>query len=219
MRILKWSMRGVVVLPLVLAVALIGIPAEAQDAKGEKELMAHAQKIDKTADRAAPEKVVDKVAAQFSGDQFACDNKFVQCGTSPLGTLKTLNSEQLESLVKTLRTGSPSLGTKGLGFGEISILLALASRTGQSPDAIVQLRQSGMGWGQIAHHFNLKLGPLNGSLKATEKRVEEAANAVGPLQKVGKPEKGEKADKPDKMDKPEKVQRVERPVRPEKPGR
>jgi hypothetical protein len=205
---LNHYLRAVALIPLLLTATLIAGPAAGQDldTKGENELRGHAQNIDKTAERAAPEKVVDKIAAQFSGAQFACDNKFVDCGGSTLGTEKTLTSQQLESLVKTLRTGSPSLGTKGLGFGEVSILLGLATRTEQSPDAILQLRQSGMGWGQIARHFNTKLGPIISSVKATERGVDRVARA-------------EKAERAEKMEKAKKPEKPERPERPAKPGR
>lgn len=206
---MKTYFRALLLVPLVLALALIAGRAagEELDAKGEKELGELGQKVDKTADRAAPEKVVDKIAGQFTGDKFACDNKFVQCGTSPLGTLKTLNSQQLESLVKTLRTGSP--GTKGLGFGEISIALALAEKSGKSVNDILAMRQSGTGWGELARNLGLKnLGSVVKSVKATEKDVAQVAEG-----RSEKPDKAGKLEKAEKMEKPEKMQRPERPGR------
>lgn len=209
--------RALPLIPLVLAVALVAGRAagEEVDAKGEKELAELGQKVDKTADRAAPEKVVDKIAGQFSGDKFACDNKFIQCGTSPLGTLKTLNSQQLENLVKILRTGSPSLATKGLGFGEISIALALAEKSGKSVNDILAMRQSGTGWGEVARKLGLKnLGSVVKSVKGTEKDVAEVAR-----ERSEKADKAGKAEKAEKMEKPEKMQRAERPEHPGRPGR
>ena len=206
---MKTYFRALLLVPLVLALALIAGRAagEELDAKGEKELGELGQKVDTTADRAAPDKVVDKIAVQFCGDKFACDNKFVQCGTSPLGTLKTLNSQQLESLVKTLRTGSP--GTKGLGFGEISIALALAEKSGKSVNDILAMRQSGTGWGELARNLGLKnLGSVVKSVKATEKDVAQVAEG-----RSEKPDKAGKLEKAEKMEKPEKMQRPERPGR------
>src|SRR2546426_11926379 len=125
--------RAVALIPLLLTATLIAGPAAGQDidTKGENELRGHAQKIDKTAERAAPEKVVDKIAAQFSGAQFACDNKFVDCGGGTPPGKKTMSSPQLERLVKTLRTRFPALGAKGLRFVEVSCLLGLSAPTAQ----------------------------------------------------------------------------------------
>src|SRR5690349_12145769 len=46
-------------------------------------------------------------------------------------------------MVMSLRTD------KKLGWGEINHLLAISQKTGQTTDAILALRESGMGWGQI----------------------------------------------------------------------
>src|SRR3989442_13960410 len=105
-------LRAVALIPLLLTATLIAGPAAGQDidTKGENELRGHAHNIDKTAERAAPEKVVDKIAAQFSGAQFACDNKFVDCGGSTLGAKKKMRLEQVEGMVENPRDGRPSPG-------------------------------------------------------------------------------------------------------------
>ena len=179
MRVMTKFVITVLLVPFALMVALVGGPAAAQDVKEDKELTEHAQKIDKTADRAAPEKVVDKIAKQFN--------------VAP-------------SEVQALRTK--------LGFGGITIALALASRTGKSPEAILQMRQSGMGWGQIAQQSNVTVGSIIRDVKAAKKGVEEVAKADSKH-----PERVGKVEKAERLQKSERIERMERPERSERPGR
>lgn len=102
-----------------------------------------------------------------------------------------------------------SLRAKGLGFGEISILLALTAKqpdsaTAKSLSDILAMRQAGEGWGKLARDLGYKsLGSVIKSVKATEQSVTRVAM-----------ERSEKAEK-----KPEKPARPEKPERPERPGR
>jgi hypothetical protein len=168
------------VVPIALTAAIFIRPVAAQDvdAKGGKELTELGQKIDKAANRAGPEQVVDKIVREFKGTF-------------------------TESDVQGLRQ-------KGLGFGEITIVLALASKTGMTSSQILALRKPGEGWGELARDLKLKnLGSVIKSVKATEKDVDRAA-----LDRSDKPtDRLETATKPERMDRPE------RPMRPEKPGR
>lgn len=101
-----------------------------------------------------------------------------------------------------------ALRRTGLGFGEISIVLALASQSGKSPSEILAMRKPGEGWGELARDLNFKsLGSVIKSVKATEKGVNRVALERSGLEKMDRPDKLEKPDKPDK------------PMRPEKPGR
>jgi hypothetical protein len=186
--------RAMPVVPIVLTAAIFIRPVAAQDidAKGGKELTELGQKIDKAANRATPEQVVDKIVGEFKGKSFTFDAG---------GTPRPL----AESDVRALR--------QKLGFGEISILLALANQSGKSVSDILAMRQSGEGWGELARDLKLKnLGSVIRSVKATEKGVDRAA-----LQRSDRREdRLETAAKPDK---PERMERPERPMRPEKPGR
>lgn len=183
--------RAMPVVPIVLTAALFVHPVAAQDidAKGGKELTELGQKIDRAADRAAPEQVVDKIVGEFKGKSFTFDTG---------GTPRPL----AESDVRALR--------QKLGFGEISILLALANQSGKSVSDILAMRQSGEGWGDLARDLKLKnLGLVIKSVKATEKNVDRVAlqRREGRLETAAKP------------DRPERMERPERPMRPEKPGR
>ncbi len=110
-----------------------------------------------------------------------------------------------------------NLRAKGLGYGEISILLALTAKqpnsaTAKSLNDIVAMRRAGEGWGKLARDLGYKnLGSVISSVKATEKSVTRVA--------MEHREKAEKKEKMEKMDKPEKPARPEKPERPEKPGR
>lgn len=75
--------------------------------------------------------------------------------------------------------------------------ITLASGKTVELQGILQMRASGMGWGQIANSMGFKLGEL--------KRADKADRVV-------------KAERPAKGEKPEKPERPQRPDRPEKPG-
>ncbi len=107
------------------------------------------------------------------------------------------------------------LRQKGLGFGEISILLALAKQTGMNPSDILLIRHPGEGWGKLARDFGLKnLGSVIEGVKGMERGVSQMAAERG-----GKPEEAGKLGKPEKLDKGEKMERPGRLERPRRPGR
>ena len=74
--------------------------------------------------------------------------------------------------------------------------ITLASGKTVELKGVLQMRASGMGWGQIANSMGFKLGDI--------KRADKAADRVA------------KAERPAKAEKP---QRPEKPERPEKPGK
>jgi len=181
--------------PCALTMLLAAGPAIAQDVKGEKELTERGQKIDKAASTADSRHVTDRLVDEWKGTTF----KF-----------SASDSHQLTSAdVQNLRQ-------KGLGFGEISILLALAAKqTSANPKSvndILAMRTAGEGWGKIAKDLGYKnLGSVLKSVKSAEKDLDRVAKADDKhADKVGKTEKVEKMDKPG---------RIERPERPERPGR
>jgi hypothetical protein len=197
---------------LALATLLIATPAAAQqvDTTGEKELTAAGQKVDKASASADSKHVTDKIVDQWKGTQF----KFDAADT----TTRQLKAEDVQNLRQ-----------QKLGYGEISILLALAAKQdGTSPKSvneILAMRQTDkMGWGNIAKALGYKsLGSVKQSVNATEAGIEKVS-ASGKAEKGSQVDKAEKAAKPDKpektekFDKPERI-RVEKPERVEKPGR
>lgn len=186
---------------------LIASPALGQDVdvKGEKELTTVGQKIDKTGAGADSGRVTSRIVDQWKGTKFKFDN------TSAPRELTAQDVQDLRG--------------KRLGFGEISILLALtAKQSSTNPktvDQILTMRESKEGWGKVARDLGYKnLGSVISSVKATDKGVTRVTSDRGP--QVDKVSSTDKLDKPEKMSKPEKperIERVERPEKPERPGR
>ncbi len=198
--------HAVVVLALGLA-GLLATPAAAQtvDTRGETELTTAGQKIDKTAASADSGRVTTRIVDEWKGTKF----QFAP-GSQP----RALTAQDVQDL-----------RAKGLGFGEISTLLALtAKQTSAHPkslDEILAMRQGHEGWGKIARDLGYKsLGSVISKVKATDKGLTPLASDRGPhVDKVSGADKVEKPEKVSKVDKPERIERVERPERPERPGR
>ena len=198
MRIMPRFRSAGVLLPCALTIVLAAGPAVAQEMKGETELTERGQKIDKAASTADSRHVTDRLVDEWKGTTF----KF-----------SASDSHQLTA------ADVQSLRQKGLGFGEISTLLALAAKqTSTNPKSvndILAMRTAGEGWGKIAKDLGYKnLGSVLKSVKSAEKDVDRVAKADDKH-----PEKIEKTQKVEKMDKPGRIERIERPERAERPGR
>lgn len=199
--------RHVLLMSLIVTGALLAGPAAGQDVdtKGEKELATVGQKIDKTGAGADSGRVTTRIVDEWKGTKFKFDS------TSAPRELTTQDVQDLRA--------------KRLGFGEISILLALAAKQNsanpKTVDQILAMRQGGEGWGKIGRDLGYKnLGSVVSSVKATDKGVTRVATERGPSpDKVAGVDKPDKPDKVSKPDKPERIQRVERPEKPERPGR
>jgi len=192
------------VMALVLTGVLIGLPAAAQtvDTKGEKELTTVGERIDKTAAGADGGRVTNRIVDEWKGTKFQ-----FEASSQP----RALTTQDVQDL-----------RAKGLGFGEISTLLALtAKQTSAHPkslDEILAMRQGHEGWGKIARDLGFKnLGSVISSVKATDKGVTRVARDGAPH--VEKVSGTDQPDKVNKADKPERIERVERPEKPERPGR
>lgn len=134
---------------------------------------------------------------------------------SPEGAGKVTERLKADFGVDDARVGA--LRDKKLGYGEISVVLALAGQLpGGINDANVQrvtdLRQGPpkTGWGKVAKSLGVKLGPVISGVK-------RAAQA----DKAGKKGQGEKRKevREEKKDRPERAERPERPAKPERPER
>ena len=174
--------------------------AQGVDAKGDKELTSLTQRIDKSAGDREAGRVTARIVDERKGTLVKFD-----ASSAP----RALTAKDVQNL-----------RAKGLGFGEISILLALTAKqpdaaTAKSLDQILAMRQAHEGWGKIAKDLGYKnLGSVVSSVKATEKSVTRVA--MEHREKAEKPSKMDRPEKPEKLEKPEKM---ERPERPEKPGR
>jgi hypothetical protein len=140
------------------------------------------------------------------------------------------SKENARKLVVALRTGGDAkIGdqtiktpTDKMGVGNVKIALALtearldqkgiekptAKQLNTALSDILKMRADGMGWGQIAHKMDMKLGDvMRHDRHEKHEKVERIA-------KVERPEKHEKLEKPDRIEKPvrfEKPERIERP--------
>ena len=190
---------------VVLMMALIAGHAAAQavDTKGDKELTQLTQKIDKGAADRDGGRVTAKIVDEWKGTKFKFD---------PNSAPRELTAQDVQDL-----------RAKKLGYGEISILLALTAKqpnsaTAKSVSEIFAMRQSGEGWGKLARDLGYKnLGSVVKSVKATDKDLTKVA-----MERSDKPDKSGKMDKPDKLEKPDKPEKPDRPEKPEKaekPGR
>ncbi|MGH7392848.1 MAG: hypothetical protein ACREM3_25855 [Candidatus Rokuibacteriota bacterium] len=187
---------------LSLALALIAAPAPAQqvDVAGEQQLGAAGQTIDANAAKVGSGRATSKIVEQWKGTSFMFD---------PDGTPRELTAQDVQDY-----------RAKGLGYGEISILLALTARQeGTSPmsvNEILAMRQTEkMGWGNIARALDYKsLGEVQKAVKATDARVQREAKTT-----EARPEKAARVDRmgrPDKVERPEKVEKIQRMERVEK---
>ena len=187
---------------IALIIGLVAGQAAAQDvdSKGDKELTQLTQKIDKSAADRDGGRVTAKIVDEWKGTKFKFD---------PNSAPRELTAQDVQDL-----------RAKKLGYGEISILLALTAKqpnaaTAKSLNEILAMRQSGeggSGWGKLARDHGYKnLGSVLKSVKATDKDVTKVA-----MERSEKPDKSRKMDKPDK---PEKPERPEKPEKAEKPGR
>lgn len=107
-----------------------------------------------------------------------------------------------------------------LGYGEISIVLALAEKmpggiTDANVSAIMAERNGPpkMGWGRIATKQGTSLGKVMSGVKRVDASIRKHEKAEG--RKHEKAEKaGEKGEKAERAEKPERAERPERPEHP-----
>ena len=187
-------------LPFAVAAALVAGQAAAEgiDARAEKELTTAGARIDKASASADSGRVTTKIVDQWKGTQFKFD-----ATSAP----RELTAQDVQDLRQ-----------KKLGYGEISLLLALTAKqpdpaTAKPLSEVVAMRQGGMGNGRLAKELGYKsLGAVIKSVKATE-------TGVGTVTANARTERAEKPGKPEKIEKVEKPEKPEKPERPEKPGR
>ena len=156
----RWSLFLIVALMLGAAV-----PAGAQKpAETDTQLGKEAREIDASASRADAARVSRRIAEEFSTVQVKSS------ATDPNARPLTLQD------VQTLRS-------KGLGYGEITILLALYARqssvTFSTIDQIREMKQSGQGWGPIAKTLGVeRLGAVRRDVKRTDHAVRALAQPM-----------------------------------------
>ena len=133
-----------------------------------------------------------------------------------------------------------------MGWGGVNITLALAQAlvdAGTAPDlqsaltgvattvtnpdgttttttsgGILQMRASGMGWGQIAKKLGFNLGALISASHTDKAKAGATHAAKGDKADKQKPESAGKPEHPAKIERPAKPDRVERPQKPDRPA-
>jgi len=161
-------LKAMSLIMLVLAVTLMGGLAWGAEpfGKADKHLATLGQKIDRATAPADSSRVTARIVDEWSSTKFTFD-----ANSAP----RSLTVQDVENL-----------RAKGLGYGEISILLGLTANqpnplTAKSLNEILALRQPGQGWGQLARELGYKnLGVVVKSVKATEKDVIHVARPGAP---------------------------------------
>ncbi|MCL4468622.1 MAG: hypothetical protein M1591_06800 [Deltaproteobacteria bacterium] len=91
------------------------------------------------------------------------------------------NKEQIQVIEKVSGLDAKTVGSlrgQHYGYGEIVIAGALAKASNQPLSGITALRKQGMGWGEIAQKYNLKLGEVMKSVHANINAYEDHAQQI-----------------------------------------
>lgn len=172
-------MKKTVLLAVMAAVMVGQAAAQEMDPKGQKELTGLSRRIDRSAAAGDAGRVAARIADEWKATTFKFD---------AADTPRAITAQDVQDL-----------RAKGLGFGEISILLALTAKqpdstTAKSLNDVLAMRQAAQGWGKIARALGYKnLGSVVRSVRASERGLTRAE----------KPEPAGRAEKPEK---PQKVE-------------
>lgn len=88
---------------------------------------------------------------------------------------------------------------------------------------ILEMRESGMGWGEIANELGFRLGDVVSDFhqadQAKVNRLAREGRASDRSERVERGVRPERSERAERAERPERVERVARPERPEKPER
>ncbi len=126
---------------------------------------------------------------------------------------------RIENQFKVTDAQIAGLRSRKLGYGEITIVFALADKlpggiTGANVDWIMAMRNGPprMGWGEIAHKLGFKLGPVIKNVETVRSRerreLREEGNATRERMEKGK--MGERPVHPEPPERPERPEMRER---------
>src|SRR2546428_802955 len=181
----RWFVGGLLMAGVALTFFPVAVAAEdVKDQKHERQLQADAKQLDADAARASntpngQRRVTERIAKEFKVQPSVVTDLHSRIGGYGQATIALALSQELMKQDKTL-----------------SQQAAL--------DKIVALRQSGKGWGVIAHELGVKLGRVVSEVKRAEKATDRVAG------KPDKADKGAKAGKPEKMGKPAQPEKTHR---------
>lgn len=182
---------------LVLGAAASAVSAAESDAG----LTTQTARMDRYASSGGQTAVTGKTAADF-GSFYGQDNAQALAGGLRSGSEISLTTRAPDGSVSTA-TFTPPTGSMGNGNVYISMALAQQRLTaagiaqptaqqiqaamtggplvpgGQPVDGVLQMRASGMGWGQIAHSLGVKLGHVVGGMKSANAALSRTAAQTG----------------------------------------
>ncbi len=153
------------VLAVMTVTATTATAAGKVDVRGERELMRHAQKIERTAAAQDASRMTTRIVEEWKGTAFKFD---------AAGAPRALRAPDVTSL----------LGQQ-LGYGEICIVLALAANQPdrgavKSIDEILAMRQASPGWAKLARALGYRdLAAVNRTMRATEQHMTDLAAPPG----------------------------------------
>ena len=166
-------------------------------ADSDKTLTTQAARMDRYATSKGQTTVTNRTAADFSSFYGEENSQALATGLRS-GSAITLTSQATDGSISTT-TFTPPTGK--MGNGEVYISMALAQQQltaagitnptaqqtqaammggtftsgGQPVQGVLQMRASGMGWGQIAQAYGTKLGPVISSMKAANTALSRTA--------------------------------------------
>lgn len=129
------------------------------------------------------------LAVESEKDLRNAGQKIDRAAASPQGAERVTQSltEKFNVSESTIR----ELRAQKLGYGEISILLALSKATGKSTSELLQRHKAGEGWGKIANDYGVKLGPIISSVHRAHPDFEEGGPRARGREEVGSRERPE----------------------------
>lgn len=165
-------------------------------------------------------------AQQLQAEAKRLDAEAATASSTPEGQSRV--TQAIAKELKVQESVVTNLRNKGLGYGEVTIAVALAQElqkrdktltTQQALDRIQARRDAGQGWGEVAHDLDLKLGHVVSEVKKAEKEIAHVDTAR--LEKAERREREAKPEKPEKPEKPGKLEKMHtgKPERAERPGR
>ena len=165
----------------VVAAVILGAAAGAVSAADS--LTTQAAQMDRYASSKGQTAVIGRTAADF-GSFYGTDNAQALAGGLRSGSEISLTTQAPDGSVSTA-TFTPPTGSMGNGNVYISMALAqqqltdaglqptavniqaaMVGEPGQPVQGVLQMRASGMGWGQIAHSLGVKLGHIISGMKS-----------------------------------------------------
>jgi len=117
--------------------------------------------------------------------------KIDKAAASPLGAEKV--TKKLSEKFSVPESTIQNLRAQKLGFGEISILLALSQATGRSTAELLQRFKAGQGWGKIAKDEGVKLGQIVSAVEKANPAISEARPKDRERREVSKGREGIKS--------------------------